>query len=279
MRRWRLRGFSVVFVAYVVTNFCGVVASSPRLEIPGGLLNALAMAEDNGKNPRTKEGKPEGEEGCGDEISLGRLLDKCSANLDVTVYNGTETAKKLGRIRKDISTKIRAGDLIFQTAIDSEFDDAVAHSGAADNSVTHVGIFCPPGTVIEANDLGVVKTNICKFLENANKNIFMRLRNETLIQPSLERALSFVGRSYNPSFQPNSEGLYCSELVTESFLNPDGSRYFALYILRFDAKEFWTQYFGELGLPVPSDVLGSHPQQILEQRELLIKIIEIHSKK
>jgi hypothetical protein len=45
--------------------------------------------------------------------------------------------------------------------------------------------------------------------------------------------------------------------------------------MRFDEREFWTKYFDELGLPIPDGVPGSHPQQILDQMELLNRTAEI----
>ncbi|MDR2077591.1 MAG: hypothetical protein LBP39_01335 [Rickettsiales bacterium] len=213
------------------------------------------------------------------ETTLDDLLDKCPDNFCTIDYATAEAASALKNTGKNALEKIRAGDLIFQVAIDSEFDDAVAQSGTTDNSVTHVGIFYSPDVVIEANDFGVVETNICKFIGNSARNIVMRIKNEAIISNALEHAKSFVGRPYNKSFYPNSEGLYCSELVTESFRNFNGTSYFVLYPMKFPAKEFWTEYYDELKLPIPEGVLGSHPQQILEQKELISKVVEIYCKK
>jgi hypothetical protein len=129
--------------------------------------------------------------------------------------------------------------------------------------------------VIEASDSGVHKIGICEFFRNSGNIVIMRVKDEFIVPSGLERAESFIGRPYNPSFHQDSYGLYCSQLVTESFLKSNGLRYFALHILKFDDEEYWTEYYNELNLPVPENMFGSHPQQIMDQNELLTPIAEL----
>jgi hypothetical protein len=193
---------------------------------------------------------------------LSELLKKCPNNFLISGQNNT-------------TVKIYPGDLIFQRAVGREFSEAVARSGGNNNSVTHVGIVSLLNTMIESAGSKVSRVKICDYLGRPSTvNLLVRVRDRTIIQESLERAESFLGRPYNPTFYPNSEGLYCSELVMESFLRKNGSHHFAQKPMKFETT-FWDDYFESLGVPIPHNVLGSHPQGILDQKELLEEIAEI----
>jgi hypothetical protein len=45
--------------------------------------------------------------------------------------------------------------------------------------------------------------------------------------------------------------------------------------MNFDPREYWVGYYSELGLEIPDGVLGSHPQQIFGQSELLVVVEKI----
>ncbi|MDR1494966.1 MAG: hypothetical protein LBI29_02930, partial [Rickettsiales bacterium] len=185
MKKWKLGNLcTAALVVFVATNLCrhAVASSGP------GLL---------GDHPGTG-------------IFLSRLLKKCPENFRIIGYGETRNMVKMGNTEDRAAIKIHAGDLIFQTAMTSEFDEAVAQSGTASGSVTHVGIFCLPDTVIETNDYGVVRTDICKFLKGANRNILVRVKNGAIAGLAVERAESFLGEPYNESFSPEpGNGFYC----------------------------------------------------------------------
>jgi hypothetical protein len=268
MEKWEFKNLCLaILVVCTVNGLYRHAISSSRVEPPISTKIIL----DTSKN--TLDNEEEYDFG----ISLGELLKKCQDNFQIVNYSDTENIAKL----RKTGDKVYAGDLIFQVAINSEFENAVAQSGTNNDSATHVGIFCPPDIVIEANDYGVVGTGICEFLKSAdeNKNILVRIEDRTIVKLAVERAKNFLGQPYNESFSPETgKGLYCSQLITESYLKVDGSRYFKLWPMRFDDREFWEGYFNDLNVPIPDGVLGSHPQQILDQKTLLYRVFEIRHK-
>ena len=52
--------------------------------------------------------------------------------------------------------------------------------------------------------------------------IIMRLKDTTGVSASVERAKTFTGLQYNVSFTPCDSARYCTELVRDSYLTPDG---------------------------------------------------------
>ena len=161
---------------------------------------------------------------------------------------------------------MRPGTLLFQTFTTNDKDEAISKSGGSGLMINHVGIFAGGGKVISAMpDSGVVEVSRRAFESGATIQVVRNIRNEYIVPAAIARARSFVGRPYNATFLPNQPGLYCSELVTESFLLPCGRRYFALHKLRFDDEKFWRKYYQRLGMEMPFDAMGSHPAQLLAQ--------------
>ena len=64
--------------------------------------------------------------------------------------------------------------------------------------------------------------------------------------------------------------MYCSELVWESYLAPDGSRLFPARPMNFRATDgslprFWAELFAELGEEVPQDIPGTNPNDMAKE--------------
>jgi hypothetical protein len=273
MEKYRLVGFCIVL-------FTARVAIGPHGNAVATIFRAGTL--EGAPAPGNIRGEaPGGEVKCEDEdgIPIAGLLGMCSSNFRIIAHNANATEP--GGTNGGRYVGILAGDLVFQTSrtqTSSDFDRAVARSGGVTDSVIHVGIFCSPDMVIEASDYGVRKIGICEFFESAGNIVIMRVNDESIVPSSLERAEGFIGRPYNLSFHQDSYGFYCSQLITESFLKPNGSRYFALHILKFDDEEYWAEYYGELNLSVPDNMFGSHPQQLMDQKELLTPIVELRRK-
>ena len=71
------------------------------------------------------------------------------------------------------------------------------------------------------------------------------------------------------AFLPDNGALYCSELVRESYLGPEGEYLFDEAPMNFlDAEGemplYWTQLFALLGMDVPQGVPGTNPQAMSE---------------
>jgi len=145
---------------------------------------------------------------------------------------------------------------------------------------SHVGIAVRAGgidSILEAtSDGGVQVTALGDFLaRSARINgrpavTVMRLRDTTGVAAAIERARKFIGQPYDYSFRPDNGKMYCSELVWESYLAPDGSRLFPARPMNFRATDgslprFWAELFAELGEEVPQDIPGTNPNDMAKE--------------
>ena len=86
---------------------------------------------------------------------------------------------------------------------------------------------------------------------------------------------------YNHSFREDDEGFYCSELITYAFKYPSGEDYFQRYPMNFNdlatgqILPYWIEYYRKLKASIPQGELGSHPQQLLRQKELFKTILTL----
>lgn len=87
-------------------------------------------------------------------------------------------------------------------------------------------------------------------------------------QAAVEKAKTFVGKSYDFAFLPDNDSLYCSELVQRSYLDAHGCPIFPSKPMNFKDADgnmpvYWEQLFAILGMPVPQGVAGTNPQDML----------------
>lgn len=95
----------------------------------------------------------------------------------------------------------------------------------------------------------------------------MRLSNNSNASQYVENAKKFCGRPYNSLFSRNTDSLYCSQLVYESYINADGARIFSEGPMNFKNKDgefppYWTWLFGVLNQEIPQDKTGILPADI-----------------
>lgn len=186
-------------------------------------------------------------------------------------------------------TDLKKGDIIFQCLNEvNDFNDAVTCSGATSNvddltnNINHVGLYIGNNIVIEATPKhGVIDQTLTHFIDAAQFNIIGRIDNLGLIENAIKRAKTCIGLPYNPSFRPNTAGLYCSELITYAFRNEHNESYFALYPMNFrdltthQVLPYWIDYYHSLKEKIPEQQLGSHPQQLLRQTKLFKTILTL----
>lgn len=189
--------------------------------------------------------------------------------------------------------RIALGDLIFQVLEtlsfgdkvaqhEQQFNEAVSQSAFAESAdfipVNHVALVISDSQVIEATaENGVVVTDLSIFLTRATKNIVARVKESVLIEPAIQRAKTWLGADYNASFYSDHQGFYCSELITEAFVDFEKKPYFQLHPMNFKAitgevLSYWVDYYQKLNLPIPHGMLGSHPEQLLQQKRLFSDI-------
>ncbi len=92
----------------------------------------------------------------------------------------------------------------------------------------------------------------------------MRLKDNSLAEDFVENAKTFLGEPYDMAFLPDNGAKYCSELVRDSYILPDGSHIFSSVSMNFRDSSgnmplYWEQLFERLGMQVPEGVEGTNP--------------------
>ena len=173
---------------------------------------------------------------------------------------------------------LRNGDLLFQVGAGSQMSEAIQEATARGGVLpfTHAAMaeVTADGEVwiLEASgDRGVCRTSPADFLarsariEGRPAVVVCRVdADEEVIAAAVERAAGFVGQPYDWYYLPDNERMYCSELIYESFLHPDGRHIFTARPMNFRAADgsmprFWEELFESLGEPVPEGVDGTNP--------------------
>lgn len=171
------------------------------------------------------------------------------------------------------------GDLIFCAGGDTQMSRAITSATLNDNDMQydHVAIFANldgiPSVIEASSKYGVRTVGWEEFLAQADKIggkpgiDIMRIREDIDIDAAIERALSFMGQTYDWYYLPSNGMMYCSELVYESFLRRDGSHLFTAIPMNFRDKdgnmpEFWTGLFAGLGRDVPEGEPGTNPNDM-----------------
>ncbi len=175
--------------------------------------------------------------------------------------------------------QLRSGDLLFQVGRESAMSGAIMAATGKSEEVkfTHVGIAVISSradSVLEAtSDGGVRMTALSDFLnKSARLNgrpvvVAKRLKDTAGIAAAVARARTFLGQPYDYSFRPDNGKLYCSELVWESYLDPDGRRLFPAQPMNFRAADgsmppFWNELFAKLGEEIPEGLPGTNPNDM-----------------
>nr|WP_290016064.1 YiiX/YebB-like N1pC/P60 family cysteine hydrolase [uncultured Alistipes sp.] len=180
---------------------------------------------------------------------------------------------------------LRTGDLLFQAGRESAMGGAIKAATGNDCELqfTHVGIAVISSradSVLEAtSDGGVRMTVLSDFLnKSARLNgrpvvVAKRLKDTAGIAAAVARARTFLGQPYDYSFRPDNGKLYCSELVWESYLAPDGRRLFPAQPMNFRAADgsmppFWNELFAKLGEEIPEGLPGTNPNDMSRDTSL-----------
>lgn len=184
--------------------------------------------------------------------------------------------------------QLQTGDLLFMAGEASEMSGAITSATGKEGALnySHVGIAVSAkgaDSVLEATTEGGVRmTTLEEFLSRAakigvtDKNhngnpavVVMRLRDTTGTAQAVVRARQYLGLPYDYSYLPDNGKIYCSELVWMNYLAGDGSHLFRAQPMNFLAANgtmpaFWTELFEKLGEPVPQDVPGTNPNDMVK---------------
>lgn len=204
---------------------------------------------------------------------------------------------------------LQTGDLLFQCG-NGAMTEAITAATGDDRPLdyTHVGILlaaeprrhrtaaepvsrprcspanpaapAPADSVLEATTEGGVRiVALAEFLDRAARidgksaTVAMRLRDTTGVAASVARARKALGAPYDYSFRPDNGRYYCSELVCDHYLRPDGSHCFTAQPMNFRAPDgtlprYWAELFERLGEPVPEGVPGTNPNDMSREEQL-----------
>ena len=162
------------------------------------------------------------------------------------------------------------GDLIFVRE-DTEMGQAIQ---ASTGNYNHVAIFLD-GQVYHATvEGGVLAQSPEEFFEHGkvyDLYCYAKLNHKEV----KKLAESFLGAPYNASFYPDGDGFYCSQFIAE--LLP----IFETIPMKFgnddwEISDFWSEYYRELGLPVPLNQPGTNPSQLAASPLLVCKERDLH---
>ena len=103
--------------------------------------------------------------------------------------------------------------------------------------------------------------------------IVMRLKDDRDAGRYVENAKQLVGLKYNCSFIPCDTARYCTELIRDSYIKPDGTHIFSEQPMNFlsadgTMPEYWNELFAILGMPVPQGLPGTNPRAMMEDSHL-----------
>ena len=157
------------------------------------------------------------------------------------------------------------GDLIF-VKDDSDIGQAIQ---ASTGNYSHVGIFLDEQVYHATVEGGVIVQCPEDFFE-AEKVYALYRYAEIDCTEVKKRAESHLGAPYNVSFYPDGDGFYCSQFIADIL------PIFETISMKFgddtqEISDFWSQYYRELGLPVPLNQPGNNPSQLAASPLLVCK--------
>ena len=182
--------------------------------------------------------------------------------------------------------QLRDGDLLFQVNGGSAFATAIheATGRGGEVSFSHVGMVSVEADgiyVLEAEpERGVHLTPLDDFLstsactEDGHPMVLVkRLADSELARRAVLEGKKYMGQPYDKAFLPDNGAMYCSELVYESFLGPDGTHLLQSRPMTFKNEEgtfpaYWTELFRGLGMEVPEGVEGTNPNDMARDAAL-----------
>ena len=160
---------------------------------------------------------------------------------------------------------LQNGDLLF-TVGQSEMAAAIR---TATGSYSHVGIFFDGEIYHATQEKGVINQNLSDFWQDEDDyNVYRYPAIEA--EAVFKRAKLHLGKPYNFSFYPQSDGFYCSEYIAEIL------PIFDTIPMQFADGEnvvsaFWQAYYEDLGVAVPLGKPGTNPSQLAQSAKLIFK--------
>ena len=162
------------------------------------------------------------------------------------------------------------GDLIF-VKDESDIGQAIQESTG---NYSHVAIFLDGFIYHATTEGGVIVQSPEDFFE-AERIYDLYRYAEIDCTEVKKRAESHLGAPYNASFYPDGDGFYCSQFIADIL------PIFETIPMKFgddtqEISDFWSEYYRELGLPVPLNQPGTNPSQLATSPLLVCKERNLH---
>ena len=203
--------------------------------------------------------------------------------------------------RKAAEDSLKTGDLVFvgipmdYSIEEGSMDEAISSATGMTEELDliHVAIAEVKGdstwiidaTIKHGVDRHPLDTFITDFtLKDGSLPVFIikRLKDPSMAEDFVENSKKFLGEPYDVHFLPDNDSLYCSELVRDSYILPDGTHIFSEAPMNFKGPDgefpvYWKQLFGLLGQSIPQDVPGTNPQDMSKSpaiRQVDVKLVK-----
>lgn len=203
--------------------------------------------------------------------------------------------------RKAADDSLKTGDLVFvgipmdYSIEEGSMDEAISSATGTTEELDliHVAIAEVKGdstwiidaTIKHGVDRHPLDTFITDFtLKDGSLPVFIikRLKDPSMAEDFVENSKKFLGEPYDVHFLPDNDSLYCSELVRDSYVLPDGTYVFSEAPMNFKGPDgefpvYWKQLFGLLGQSIPQDVPGTNPQDMSKSpaiRQVDVKLVK-----
>ena len=165
---------------------------------------------------------------------------------------------------------LESGDLIFIKDL-SDMGQAIQESTG---NYSHVAIFLDGFIYHATTEGGVIVQSPEDFFE-AERIYDLYRYAEIDCTEVKKRAESHLGAPYNASFYPDGDGFYCSQFIADIL------PIFETIPMKFgddtqEISDFWSEYYRELGLPVPLNQPGTNPSQLATSPLLVCKERNLH---
>lgn len=194
---------------------------------------------------------------------------------------------------------LKTGDLVFvgipvdYSIEEGSMDEAISSATGTGDSLNliHVaiaevdadGAWIIDATIKHGVDRHPLDTFLTDFtLKDGSLPVFVvkRLKDPSRATDYVANTRKFLGQPYDLHFMPDNDSLYCSELVRDAYVNPDGTYVFDSEPMNFKGPDgefpvYWQQLFARLGSPIPQGVPGTNPESMSKSPALVSTTVDL----
>lgn len=188
--------------------------------------------------------------------------------------------------------RVETGDLLFvgipMNYGDGDMAQAIADATSSGDSINFIhtailevdendAVWVIDATIAHGVDRHLLDTLFSDFtLHRGGTATFevMRLKDNSNAAAYVEQAKVFLGEPYDHYFMTFNGRHYCTELISDAYVDADGHRWFEPQPMNFKNQEgeypsYWVRLFDSLGELIPQGELGTNPQDIHASPDLV----------